>query len=176
MTPSISLSALQTCASDWSAIHWQKIKAVPGSHQVLVTLTEEPKRAAPKRSPQLFQGKSRQLTHDDLLGLAPASDDAALGLAAASVKSRRLAEQLCQSCFGQLASTSWLGQRSVADAKVSSALLRLLDSESIPNVLAAGRRELPSLSREPPWRMPPYPWAPELDRSREVSPARGRQQ
>ena len=81
----------------------QKIKAAPGSHQVLVTLTEEPKRAAPKRLRQLFQGKSRQLTHDDLLGLAIASDDAALGSAAASVKSRRLAELLRSTCLDELA-------------------------------------------------------------------------
>jgi hypothetical protein len=46
----------------------QKIRAVPGSHQVLVTLTQvdaEPKRAVPKRLPQHFQGKSRWLTDKD---------------------------------------------------------------------------------------------------------------
>ena len=46
----------------------QKVRAVPGSHQVLVTLTqeeEEPKRAVPKRLPQLFTGKSLRRTDED---------------------------------------------------------------------------------------------------------------
>ena len=46
----------------------QKVKAVPGSHQVLVTLTQvdaEPVRAVPKRYPQLFQGNSLRLPNKD---------------------------------------------------------------------------------------------------------------
>ena len=46
----------------------QKVKAVPGSHQVLVTLTQvdaEPVRAVPQRYPQLFQGNSLRLPNKD---------------------------------------------------------------------------------------------------------------
>ena len=46
----------------------QKVKAVPGSHQVLVTLTQvdaEPLRVVPRRYPQLFQGSSMRLPNKD---------------------------------------------------------------------------------------------------------------